>query len=163
METHPSNEGLIDKNMVPEGQRVYSVTLIGTLGIGKSTLLNRSIADETDCVFKTDDGPRGCTTTFKVAYYNKIPVKKEFFDPAITLKIMDTPGTNDPNFDLLTWESALRNEKDVLGSAVDLVLATFQYSIRPSTADKADLITIFNLVKGLEPENVAFVFTFMEN
>ena len=123
MESYPSHEGLIDKTMVPPGQRVYSVTLVGTLGIGKSTLLNRSIANETDRVFKTSDKPRGCTTDFKVAYYNKIP--KEFFDPAITLKIMDTPGTNDPNFDLLTWETVLRSEEGVLGSAVDLVLATF--------------------------------------
>ena len=72
-----------------------NVIVFGTLGVGKSTLMNRIAGSDQ---FQTSDGSEGCTQ--KVARY-EIPGKG--------ITVIDTPGTNDPDMSLDTWVASLRD------------------------------------------------------
>lgn len=65
------------------------IVTIGTLGVGKSTLMNRIIADDRE-EFQTSGDVDGCTS---------------FFDPYILgdFTIVDTPGLGDVDLPFALW------------------------------------------------------------
>ena len=75
------------KGFDPSTAPIPLVLVIGTLGTGKSTLLNRLYGDAQESTFETSRKPRGCTKDYKVV---DMP----------NYRIVDTPGTNDPRMNV---------------------------------------------------------------
>jgi small GTP-binding protein len=70
---------------------------MGTLGIGKSSLMNW-IADK-EC-FKVSDQAEGCTQE-----WNEVT----FEEDGNEIILVDTPGTNDPNIPHLQWVNIIQS------------------------------------------------------
>jgi putative ribosome biogenesis GTPase RsgA len=75
--------------------KTKKVILLGTLGIGKSTLGNELLDLTGKNAFETSDRPQGCTLAFNC---------KEKGD----LSVIDTPGLDDPSLTILEWLELLQ-------------------------------------------------------
>ena len=73
-----------------------TVIVLGTLGVGKSTLMNRVAGGEQ---FETSDGADGCT---------QVPSSYTFEKDGHKVRVVDTPGTNDPRMPAAIWIAAFR-------------------------------------------------------
>ena len=73
-----------------------TVIVLGTLGIGKSTLLNRVAGGEP---FETYNGSESCT---------QIPSSFTFEKDGHKVRVVDTPGTNDTQMPAPIWIAAFR-------------------------------------------------------
>ena len=69
-----------------------NIIVIGTLGIGKSTLMNTIYGEDQKFVAKNFS--ESVTKTISAA---------EFTKEGINYTVIDTPGLNDPNMDINTW------------------------------------------------------------
>jgi predicted GTPase len=92
------------------------VIVIGTLGIGKSTVLNRLIDKDE---FQTSDEVDGCTQEFQM-------FKGEKYD------ICDSMGLGDPNLDITKWMDKYNANPNVKGREIALVLLVVKGQIRPT-------------------------------
>ena len=77
-----------------------NVIVLGTLGVGKSTLMNRIAGVDK---FVTSDGAEGCT---------QLPLSYTFKKDGVDITVTDTPGTNDPDMDIATWIAGFRKEAE---------------------------------------------------
>ena len=123
---------------------------MGTLGIGKSTLLNKIAGGEN---FETSDSADGCTQ-------NPSSITYQSGGKATT--VIDTAGLNDTALPLSTWISSY-TEFAKTQNNVSLCIIAFRASVRPSGESKSDVITIFEAIKNLDTKNIAVVFTFCES
>jgi hypothetical protein len=63
----------------------------------------------------------------------------------------------------LEWITRLKDKNSgLVGEGIDLTILFFQASVRPHTGMKSDILTVFEVVKNLKPNNIAFVFTMNE-
>ena len=127
------------------------VIVIGTLGIGKSTVMNKISAGQK---FNTSDEPEGCT---------KDPDSFTFNSDGKEITVVDTAGLNDNNMNISLWinnytEYAKKSDE----SAISLAIIAFKASIRPGVEQKSDVITALKAIKGLAASNMAVIFTFCE-
>ena len=127
-----------------------AVVVLGTLGIGKSTLLNRIAGGEN---FKTSDDAEGCTLK---------PGSVKYYHGGKATTVIDTAGLNDPGMPLIDWISSY-NDFAKTSSNVSLCIIAFKASVRPTTENKADVITIFEAIKNIDTNNIAVVFTFCDD
>ena len=123
------------------------VLVVGTLGIGKSTLGNVVAGGY---YFETSSMAQGCTKAFNSWSSSGFP-----------FTYIDSPGTNDLRFDGPKWMQAFK-QSGLGGSRVDLCLLVVKSAIRPNKEDKFNLQLILQVVKKLEAKNLAFVFTFSD-
>ena len=72
--------------------------MLGALGVGKSTLMNRIAGVDQ---FETSDGVEGCTLWPSSYTFNK---------DGADITVIDTPGTNDPDMDIATWIASFKKE-----------------------------------------------------
>ena len=86
---------------------------MGTLGTGKSTLLNTMGAS-----FVTSDGEDCCTQTLE--RNNTVP----------GLVLIDSPGLHDMDMSMLEWAAKL-NTSALAGAPLDVCLLVFQQVPRP--------------------------------
>ena len=91
-----------------------TVITIGTLGVGKSTLLNR-LADAD--VFAAKRTVKRVTTDFNL-------------HEADTFGLIDCPGLGDPNMTLAEWAAKL-NESRFTGKGIALALMVIRQKVRP--------------------------------
>ncbi len=91
------------------------VLAMGTLGVGKSTVLNRIIGSD---MFTANRSVAGVTKNFALHECGD-------FD------VLDTPGLNDPELPLITWASKL-NTTGFINRPLALVLLCLRASVRPS-------------------------------
>ena len=102
---------------------------MGTLGTGKSTLLNRMSGQEED-VFVARLQTEGCTQEPKIA-------------EAEGFKLIDTPGLNDPNMSTNEWQTTYNKWIEVQGNVrIDLAVLVFKQNIRPSVQDANSLAVL---------------------
>jgi predicted GTPase len=93
------------------------VIVIGTLGEGKSTVLNRLIGN--DELFATSDLATSCTQEFNM-YHGK------------DYDICDSMGLADPKIDLTKWMRIYNANPNVKGRKIALVLLVVKGQIRPT-------------------------------
>ena len=106
-----------------------NVMVMGTLGTGKSTLLNRMSGQEED-VFVARLQTEGCTQEPKIA-------------EAEGFKLIDTPGLNDPNMSTNEWQTTYNKWIEVQGNVrIDLAVLVFKQNIRPSVQDANSLAVL---------------------
>ena len=91
-----------------------TVITIGTLGVGKSTLLNCLAAAE---VFAAKRSVKRVTTDFNL-------------HEADTFALIDCPGLGDLNMPLIEWSAKL-NESDYTGTGIALALMVIRQKVRP--------------------------------
>ena len=96
--------------------------VIGTLGVGKSTVLNR-IAESN--VFFAKDQVERCTTDFGM-------------HEAQDFCLLDTPGLNDPDMTTVEWAGKL-NASEFKGRPVAFVMMCLKACIRPSAQDRTNV------------------------
>jgi predicted GTPase len=92
------------------------VIVIGTLGTGKSTVLNRLI-DKNE--FETSGEVDGCTTEFD-------RYQGENYD------IVDSMGLGDPEIDITKWMEIYNENPNVKNKKIALVLLVVKGQIRPT-------------------------------
>ena len=121
------------------------VLAMGTLGVGKSTVLNRILGS---AKFECSDRPTGVTQDF-AAY------------ETADFTILDTPGLNDMDMLLPTWAAKL-NASPYRNQPVALVLMCLRAKIRPSTEDRNNIQVMLSAIKDLNAKNVCDVITFVD-
>jgi predicted GTPase len=92
------------------------VIVIGTLGTGKSTVLNRLIDKDE---FQTSGEVDGCTQKFSM-YHGK------------DYDICDSMGLGDPSIDITKWMDKYNANPNVKGREIALVLLVVKGQIRPT-------------------------------
>jgi GTP-binding protein EngB required for normal cell division len=93
------------------------VIVIGTLGEGKSTVLNRLIGN--DELFATSDLATSCTQEFNMYHGGD-------YD------ICDSMGLADPSINLTKWMSIYNANPNVKNKKIALVLLVLKGQIRPT-------------------------------
>ena len=136
-------------NSSPYAGAKPNVMVMGTLGTGKSTLLNRMSGQEED-VFEARLQTEGCTIEPKIA-------------EAEGFKLIDTPGLNDPNMSTNEWQTIYNQWIDEQGNVpIDLAVLVFKQSVRPSAQDANSLAVLKQAIWSCNPGNVVIVFTFCD-
>lgn len=122
------------------------VLVLGTLGTGKSTVLNRTCGEEGR--FEAKDSVEAVTKGF-----NTYDLKN--------FTLLDTPGLGDPEMPLATWVGKL-NASTIKGRPVALVLMVLKAAIRPTAQDKTNILIMQEAIEQIKPENVCNVITFVD-
>ena len=124
---------------------IPTVIVLGTVGHGKSTFMNR-MADRNDC-FEAKRSIKGVTQFPRL-------VRTEHFN------LIDTPGLNDKRIDTKDWVDRF-NGGNGSTKPQDLALAIllFKNSTRPQRDDYIVLSMCKQAIENLAPQNVALIFT----
>ena len=133
-----------------EGNRKINIIILGTLGIGKSTVMNRMTGSEP---FKASDKASGVTVVVN---------KYEFEYNGYHYKVIDSPGMNDCDMDMTTWLATFKKAAKIETEPIHLVICAYKAEFRPSSQDKNNLVTIVEIIKGLSPDNLGLLFTFCD-
>jgi len=123
-----------------------TVITIGTLGVGKSTLLNRLAAAD---VFAAKRTVQRVTTAFNLHEADKFG-------------LIDCPGLGDPRMPLVEWAAKL-NESGYTGAGIALALMVIRQKVRPEAQDKTNFLVMKEALSGLKPKNIGVIFTFIED
>ena len=136
-------------NSSPNAGAKPNVMVMGTLGTGKSTLLNRMSGQEED-LFVARLQTEGCTQEPKIA-------------EAEGFKLIDTPGLNDPNMTTNEWQTTYNKWLKAQGPVrIDLAVLVFKQNVRPSVQDANSLAVLKQAIESCNPGNVVIVFTFCD-
>ena len=125
--------------------------VMGTLGTGKSTLLNRMSGKQVEEEpFLAKLQTSGCT-------------QKPAMAEAEGFKLIDTPGLSDPNMSTLDWQTRYNQWIAEQGNVrIDLAVLVFKQSVRPSVQDSNSLAVLKQAIESTHPGNVVIVFTFCD-
>ena len=115
---------------------------MGTVGTGKSTFNNCMIGSS---AFKTSSGIASCTEDFQLANSNGID-------------FIDTPGLGAADLPTGIWIENLK-EKDMVKTRINLAIVILKAKYRAEAQDKLNILVLLEALEGLNPENVAVVFT----
>lgn len=130
--------------------KAKNILIVGTLGIGKSTVMNRLAGEEQ---FKAGNNASGVTQV--VSSY-------EFEKDGCRYKVWDTPGLNDTEMDISTWIANFKKTAKANQEPIHMIIVAFKSNWRPSNEQKTDIITAMEVIKNVSSDHLGFLFTYSD-
>jgi hypothetical protein len=121
--------------------------------MGKSTVLNFLIGDESMKTFEAARSVRGVTRGIKIVSNCKFLGD----DQSKLISVVDVPGIGDPTLKVEDILSAV--ETDLKTSKIDMVLLVLKATDDRVTLAEVMVMNMFKLLKEISPRNIVVVFT----
>ena len=131
----------------------YIIMPLGVPGVGKSTVLNFMIGDDECKTFQARKASQGVTRQIKIVSNKPFLGRHE----DCRISAVDIPGIGDPtlSLDLILEEC----EREMGRKTIDCVLLVLKATDDRISLGEAVLMNTFQLIKGIQAENVIVVLT----
>ena len=130
----------------------FVILPLGVPGVGKSTVLNFLIGDESMTTFVAKRAVKGVTRRIQIVS------DKRFLgegDPLIS--VVDVPGIGDATLNVESFLSEV--ERELNTTKIDMLLLVLKATDDRLTLGEVMVMNMFNLIKGINPGNVVVVLT----